>query len=406
MHQLISRIVFTHALLAGAAAAQGAALQTPGMPAQPPIQQATTDSGQTDRFSSVFNPALSAVIDAVFDYVDIDDDSEEDGLDANLRSFELGINAWVDPNAWLYAIGVATEESLGIEEAAVHYLGFGSNTTVRGGRFFIDFGKQMQTHIHELRTLERPLPLRTYLGDEAGGDGLEFDHWFGVGDKTAVRWSVGAFSSLAGGHEHEEEEEEAEEAEVIVPGRKDLDEFNLTARLTGFTEVSTRATLQLGASARAIPEFTLESHETGEEIDDLSNVVYGADLTYGWTDDTGNRRWTLGGEYLISTGDTGAEIDQGAIVVVDKDVDGWFTFVDYGWDPYNSVGLQFSQAEIPSSVSNTQSEVEAYYTRLFSEFHRLRLGVAYLEGDEDPDSLRVALQYTAVVGAHSHGINW
>ena len=34
------------------------------------------------------------------------------------------------------------------------------------------------------------------------------------------------------------------------------------------------------------------------------------------------------------------------------------------------------------------------------------LAVGLVDGDEEPDSTRVALQYTAVVGAHNHGINW
>jgi hypothetical protein len=403
MHPYRLVTALTPALLAGAAGAQGMGLPSPGMPAQP-VPQAPVNTGQTDRFSSVFNPALSAVLDVVGDYVDVDGHSDDSGLDVGLRAFEVGINSWVDPLAWFYAIAVATEEELAIEEAAIHYLGLGPNTTLRVGRFFIDFGRQMQWHPHELRTVERPLPLRTYLGEEAGGDGLQFDHWFGVGDATLVRWSVGAFANLAGEHEHGEEHEGEEEAEVIVPGRKDLDEFNLTARLTAFTELSDSTMLQLGASARAIPEYGLEYES--EEVDGLSNVVYGTDLTWTWIDDTGTERWTLGGEYLLSTGDTGAEIDAGAISVFDDSVGGWFAYVDYAWDPFNSAGIQYARTELPSSEDLTQGELEVYYTRLFSEFHRLRLAVGLVDGDEEPDSTRVALQYTAVVGAHNHGINW
>ena len=404
MRALPPPILLAPALLAGVAGAQGVVAPTPGMPAQPPPQSPAA-TGQTDRFSSVFNPAISAVLDVIGDYVDVEDGADGDGFDLSLRAFELGINSWVDPQAWFYAIGVASEEELAIEEAAVHYLGLGSNTTLRLGRFFIDFGRQMQFHLHELRTVERPLPLRAYLGEESGGDGLQFDHWFGVGDVTIVRWSVGAFASLAGGHEHGEEEA-GEEPEVIVPGRKDLDEFNLTARLTGITELSDASMLQLGASARAIPEFAFEDAASGETVEGLSNAVYGADLTYSWIGETGNRRWTIGGEYLLNTGDTGAEVDQGTLTVLDDTLGGWFAFVDYAWDPFNSAGVQYGRAELPGSGDLLQGELELYYTRLFSEFQRLRLGLAYLDGDEDPDSMRVALQYTAVIGAHSHGINW
>jgi hypothetical protein len=52
------------------------------------------------------------------------------------------------------------------------------------------------------------------------------------------------------------------------------------------------------------------------------------------------------------------------------------------------------------------SELEAYYTHTFSEYQRLRFGVSAVEFDGAEDSLRFAIQYTAVLGAHGHGVNW
>src|SRR5207248_2602866 len=74
--------------------------------------------------------------------------------------------------------------------------GLGGQATIRAGRFFMDFGKQMQTHVHELRTIERPLVFRAYLGEEVKGDGVQWDSWTSVGDKTALRWSLGVFNNL------------------------------------------------------------------------------------------------------------------------------------------------------------------------------------------------------------------
>jgi len=364
---------------------------------------------QANRFSSVFNPAMSFVVDAVADYMDVD--TGPDGFDTKLRVLEFGAQSWVDPNAWAYFIAAAEEESLDVEEAAVHYVGLGSHTTVRGGRFFIDFGKQMQTHVHELRTLERPLVLRTYLGEEVKGDGLEFDQWYAVGDKTAVRWSVGAFSNLL-----PEEGPDFLPVSAEVEDRKSAGDFNFTARLTGFTDVGESGTFQLGASARLIPEYSFVFEPSGATADDLSNTVLGLDATYGWTDETGQKKWTLGGEFLMNREDNGAEIlDNGTpadptddtVDVLSKSVAGYYVFADYAWSPYNSVGLQYSALELPDTSNSDQSEVEAYWSHNFSEFQRLRFVASTFSSDlPDEDSMRIAVQYSAVLGAHGHGVNW
>ncbi len=395
--------------VAGAAQAQAPAFTTPGMIQTPMMKpkEATTDSGQSDRFSSVFNPAFSFIVDAVADYADPDDDAAEDGVALNLRVLEIGAQSWVDPDAWAYFIGATDGEFIAIEEAAVHYKGFGGNTTIRAGRFFVDFGKQMQTHVHELRTLERPLALRTYLGEEVKGDGVEYDGWTGLGDETVVRWSIGAFGSLL-----PESEEEVGVPTVEVANRKDAGDLNFTARLTGFTDVGANGVFQAGVSGRFIPDATAELN--GSVTTGLDSSVYGLDLTYGWTSDDTRRALTVGGEFLVNTGDTTALLDDAGtpdgdddtIIGFDDDAqNGWYAFADWAWNQKHSVGLQYSTAELGSDID--ASELEVYYSRLFSEFHRLRLVGSNFDSDaEDSDSLRFAIQYTVVVGAHGHGINW
>jgi hypothetical protein len=405
----------TLAALPPAAAAQGAVFQTPGMPSYPAPPSSTTpeDSSQASRFSSVFNPAFSFVVDVVGDYLD-SDGSSDDGFDLELRTLELTGQSWVDPNAWAYFVAATDGDELGIEEAAIHYTGLGGNSTIRAGRFFIDFGKQMQTHVHELRTIERPLVLRTYLGEEVKGDGVQWDHWIGVGDSTAVRWSIGVFADLLPEESDDFDPELA--AEPSVDDRKDAGDLNFTARLTAFTDVGESGTLQFGTSARLIPDYTLEFEPSGDAASGLSNSVFGLDATYGWANDTGLEHWTLGTEYLFDSGDDGSSIlDSGTpadptddtIDVFDESVGGYYAFVDYAWSPFQSAGVQYSQAEIADGNGTELSEIELYYTRKFSEYHRLRFDVSSFDSDlEDEDSLRFAIQYTAFVGAHGHGVNW
>ncbi len=393
----ISAFILT-AALAGRLAAQGPAFESPGTPTNSTL-------GQTTRFSTEFNPAMGFVLDSHVDWTDID--GGDDGFDLAVRLLEFNAAAYVDPSVWAYVVIVAEDlEEIGVEEAAAEYIGFENNSTFKAGRFFVDFGKQMQLHSEELRTLERPLVLREYLGAELAGTGMQADWWTPAGDETVVRVSLGVFASLLGeGHAHEEEGDEAE-PEGAVPDRKDFDEFSFTARLTGMRDIGEQGVLQLGTSARVVPEFSFAFDALEES--ELSNAVYGADLTYGWKSETGERSLVLGGEALAFHGDLAAEVDDPlaptALDVVDDDVFGYFAFADYGWDRFNSAGAQFSSAELPEDPSEDASELDLYYTRHLTEFRRLRFGVTLGDGFEE--DARAYVQFTNFFGSHAHGINW
>ena len=384
-------------LLAAPLAAQGPAFDSPG-------QSKYSTLGQTTRFSTEFNPALGLALDMLADWTDVHDG--DDGFDLSVRLLELNAAAYVDPSVWAYASIVAEDlEELAVEEAAAEYIGLESNSTFKAGRFFVDFGKQMQLHPEELRTLERPLPLREFLGDELAGTGLQWDTWTPVGDATVVRFSAGAFASLLG-EGHADEDEEDAEPEGSVPDRKDFDELSFTARVTGMRDVGEQGVLQLGASARVVPSFAFAFGPLEEE--DLSNVVYGGDLTYGWKNETGERGLTFGGEVLLFTGDLAAEVDDplapAVLSVVDDDALGFFVFGDYGWTRFDSAGVQYGFAELPEDPSEDGGELDLYYTRHFTEFRRLRFGVTLSDGLED--DARAYVQFTTFFGSHAHAQNW
>lgn len=339
------------------AAPQSPAFQTPGTPVYPTQPAGRDDYGQNDRFASVFNPAFSFIVDTAVDYVDYDSSAEDSGFDAQLRIFEAAAQAWVDPSAWAYFVGAAEEEELAIEEAAIHYIGWG-NSTIRAGRFFIDFGKQMQIHVHELRTLERPLALRAYLGGEVRGDGVQWDHWTPVGDETILRWSIGAFANLL------PEESDFVDLEREIDDRKDFADLNFTGRVTGFGDVGTNGLLQVGASMRAIPEYTVVDEANSIEQSGLENTVYGLDLTYAWIDDTGQDTLTLGTEVLLASGDTGFSVTDPdsipgtgdeSLTVLDDSVFGYYAFVDWAWNRFHSSGCSTRAPRSPMEPTPRRS---------------------------------------------------
>ncbi|MCB9913529.1 MAG: hypothetical protein H6828_00100 [Planctomycetes bacterium] len=384
-------------LLAAPAAAQGSGITSPGMPA--------TGSGQTDRFSREFNPAISLAFDAYMDYVELDGAGDE-GTHLELRSAEVLASAWIDPTAWIYATVASDGEELALEEASLQYLGLGDAHTLRVGRFFLDFGKQMQAHVHDLRTFERPLVLRELLGEEVKGDGLQWDWWSPAGDVTVVRTSLGVFQSLTP-HEHGSEHGAAAGAEPWQEDRRDLGKLDFSGRVTALRDVGTNGQVQVGLSTRLVPELAYEDPASGNLSASGSNSVWGLDLTYGWVDDTATKSWTFGGEYLRANGALSAEVDLASNVVVnDGDASGYYLFLDHGLDRQSSVGAQYSRCQLVEAGAGDAREIDVYYTHYLSEFLRLRFSAGYADYDASPDALRLVIQLTGFVGPHDHGINW
>ena len=397
----IAAIILASAPLAPA---QGPTFSTPGITRQASLLV----EGQVSPLGNDFNPAIGAVFDTVAQYLD---DGNDSGLDLALRAFEVTLAAAVDPSAWGYAVIVYADDEVELEEAALVYQGFDSNVSLKAGRFFVDFGKQMQVHEHDLRTFERPLVLRSYLGEELGGDGLQLDNWFSVGDSTAVRYSVGVFGSLLG----ESEGDDPFTPVAFDPELDSVDELALTARLTAFTDIAKFQQLQAGLSYRGIPDYEFELEASGANLGGLSNHVFGADITWNMKDETATKTLTVGGEALLATGDLSSDVDDAGtpldpgddlLIAVDDEAFGWFAFVDWAWNRFDSVGVQYSQVELPETGLPDASEVEVYFTHFFSDFHRIRLSASHLDFDGQDDSTRIALQYTGFLGPHSHGVNW
>src|SRR5437879_12432248 len=125
-------------------------------------------------FASQFNPAISLGIDTIGPYKSHRqafnpgdgtfgtsdagrpiNNTRPAGADFNLRSAELFISADVDPFTRAYATinasadanpGANDEATLSVEEAAIVTTRLPYNLTVRGGRFFADFGVLPHRH--------------------------------------------------------------------------------------------------------------------------------------------------------------------------------------------------------------------------------------------------------------------
>jgi hypothetical protein len=399
------------------ASAQVTNIATPGMP-----PGATLGMDQTDRFANDFNPGIGFVFDLVGGYYDFGHGGDESGFDFALRTFEMTPAGYIDPSTWGWATIVWNpDEGVALEEAALVYTGTPGRTSLRAGRFFIDFGKQMQAHIHDLRTVDRPLVLREYLGVETAGTGVQWDQWFPAGDRTTVRYSLGILPRLDGfgptGHLHGGGHGDGhghEGAEFSQQELKELNDFNLTARLTGFSEFGKGAhVLQYGGSARFVPSYTLSSDEAEvAAVDGLRNTVWGLDLTYGWQNDTGQRGFSTGIEWLWNMGDLGGEVEEQpdlseVIEVFNGTATGFYGWGEYRWNQQrHAVGAQWSRAQTVSETRAWANEYDLYYSWNLTELNRIRFALTMLDPEDGERSFRAAIQLTAFLGPHAHGVNW
>jgi hypothetical protein len=278
----------------------------------------------------------------------------------------------------------------------------------------------MQAHIHDLRTIDRPLVLREYLGNEVPGTGLQWDQWFAASDTTTVRYSFAVLTAVAGpfeAHGHADELPAGSEPEFATPTQpeyRDLGQLDFTARLTGFSEFGDGAhTVQYGGSGRFVPDFDLTSDEAGvAPVDGLSNSVWGLDLTYGWQNDTGNRGFSAGLSWLWNTGDLSGIVetqpDQSEIIsVLDGTATGFYTWGEYRWaQQRHAIGAQWSQAQTITAGLPEADEYDLYYTWFPTELSRVRFEITMLDQEGGPRSWRAAIQLTAFLGPHAHGVNW
>src|SRR5262252_3229782 len=122
----------------------------------------------TKTFPSQFNPPAALIIDTDFSY------RQHEGNNFDLRSAELDLSASIDPFARGYAVfSGSSDNGFSVEEAAIVTTSLPYNLTVKGGRFFADFGRLSKFHDHDLPFVNRPTPLDEYVDGESQADGVE-----------------------------------------------------------------------------------------------------------------------------------------------------------------------------------------------------------------------------------------
>lgn len=333
-------------------------------------------------FASQFNPAIGLIIDTAASY------SRKDRADFEFRSGEIGLAASIDPFARGYAILNGTPDGFEVEEAAIVTTSLPYNLTVKGGRFFADFGRLSKFHDHDLPFVNRPLVLDQYVGGESQGDGVETS-WL-VPIPHYLTLTAGAYDKMGA---------ENERVDNTVP--RDFSEFTYLGRAATFFGLSDANSLDLGASYAYTPEVKIEN---GNE-----RHLAGVDFTYRYAplEQAGYRGLVWGTEALYNQEHRPAngipdETDD-PLVFKRRDGVGLYSYLEAHVTRRIFPGFLFEYVQDIDRLAGDTKAYSPYLTLWASEFQRFRLQYTRIDapgtGNQDD---RFFLQWTVILGSHTH----
>jgi hypothetical protein len=355
---------------------------------------------------NAFNPSIGFVGETIFSYNSQPSDqtgsSRPGGWDIFQRSMELNIAASVDPFAKAYAVINATadaqtgEASVAVEEAALQTTSLPWNLELKAGRFFGEFGKLSYIHDHELPFVNRPLVLDQYVGGESQTDGLQINwlpplaHYVsltaGVGDKFGD--------------------------DPNYPGNyREFDGLSFWGRLSTYFDLTPNWQLEGGVSGILNPASgSADQPPTDATPTQLDRHVAGLDLKLSYVPLRNNQFQSLtwGTELLYSDNryafdPSGDPADTYASRVGSL---GMYSYLTYKWHRQWSAGFVFDWVQNAQDHDQQTFAYSPYITWALSHWNQLRLQYThstYSGPSSPPSGDAVYLQWTWIIGSHSHG---
>ncbi len=346
------------------------------------IQPSLSAANKT--FPAQFNPAIGLVIDTVGSY------EENGGANFEFRSAEIGMSASIDPFARGYAIFNGGNDGVGVEEAAIVTTSLPYNLTLKGGRFFADFGRLSKFHDHDLPFVNRPQVLDTFVGGESQADGLEASWLSPLSQYLTL--TLGAYNKIG-----------ADNTQVDNNVPRALSRFTYLARPATFFSLTDASSVDLGSTLAYTPKVN-DFNDGGTEAG-AGNARYlsGIDVTYRYTplSQSQYRGLTWGTEVLYNTEDWNIG-DPNAPVFHREDAFGVYSYLEAKLTRRYFPGFMFDYQQALDRQQGDLASYSPYFTIWLSEFQRVRLQYTYLTQPENHES-QFFLQWTAVLGSHVHG---
>jgi len=350
------------------------------------IQPSLTAANKT--FPAQFNPAIGLIIDTVGSY------QEHGGGNFEFRSGEIGISANVDPFARGYAIINGTSDGVEVEEAAIVTTSLPYNFTVKGGRFFADFGRLSKFHDHDLPFVNRPQVLDTFVGGESQADGVEASWLSPLSQYLTV--TLGAYNKLG-----------ADNTQTDNNTPRALSKFTYLARPATFFSFNDSNSVDLGSTLAYTPKIDTFTTNDGLDVGDgKARYLTGLDITYRYTplSQAQYRGLIWGTEVLYNTEDWNvADATTSATPVFRREgAFGLYSYLEARLTRRYYPGFMFDYQQALNRQQGDLASYSPYFTIWASEFQRLRLQYTYLTEPANHES-QFFLQWTAVLGSHVHG---
>ena len=330
---------------------------------------------------SVLNPAIGLVLDGTVEKLGTA------GGNFNFRSAELGLMASVDPYARMYGFFTGSNQGVEVEEAAAITTSLPWNLTVKGGRFFADFGRFPKTHVHELPFVNEPLSIDRMVGGESQADGAEVNYLFPT--PFFLRATFGGYNKIGADNE---------QVDNLKP--RSASRFTYLGRLHTYFDLTDNQNIDLGTSLAYTPSVRLPGSPSGGD-----RVLGGIDLTYRYQPlaSTLYQGFTWGSEFYNNSQRFPFDGD-----VAKRQLSyGGYTYGELKLNRNWATGFLFDYAPLVDNPSHRTLSYSPYLTWYLSEFNRLRFQYSYLSNNFSADKAlsgnQFFLQWTTAIGAHTHG---
>lgn len=351
---------------------------------------------------NAFNPAFGLTLDGLFSA------KRNERSHFSMRSAELNFTAAIDPFANLYAVINATPDEVELEEAAFITTSLPYNLTVRGGRFFANFGRLPHWHPHEHPVAEGLQSIEAMIGGESKADGLELIHLF----KTPffLQGTLGAYNKIGAENTRLEETD----ADGHTNGRP-AQAMTYLARLLSYIPMGETTGMDVGVSHAMTPR---QYYIGGVRVDHMNTQrqLSGIDLTLRHEATGANQV----GRFLWGTEIFRNDERRRDELAVDSDGDGTgdtdafnryytlggYSYVDYRFAPRWSSGAFLDYTEDPENLKNrdvNQRHYGAMLNFLPSEFQKIRFQYSQAKlNDGSRVNHQFFVQWFASIGTHVH----
>jgi len=330
--------------------------------------------------AGALNPGIGMVLDASIDQ------RARKGGNFNFRSAEIGLAASVDPFARMYGFINGTPEGVEVDEAAAITTSLPWNLTAKGGRFLADFGRLPKIHAHELPFVNSPLSVERMVGGETQADGVEVNYLFPT--PFFLRATVGGYNKMGEGNDR-----------VDNTKPRSWSRFTYLGRLNTYFDITDNHSIEVGTSHAYTPSVRLLSDISGG-----NRILNGIDVTYRYQplDSVVYQGLIFGSEIFRNSERIGFDDRSNR-----RHSYGGYSYAELKLNKNWSTGFLFDYAPSIESPGKKTIGYSPFLTWNLSEFNRLRFQFTHMDDrvreDKAESGNQFFLQWTTVIGAHTHG---